>query len=393
MSGAALLYVQPGCPDCETVRGWLRSEGIPFEELDVSASPPAAARAAEIGYGAASLPSVEAEGRALARPSALELAVLFGRPLPPVVEADCVVVGGGPAGLTAAMYLSRERVPTVVLESGTPGGQINTTTWVENYPGFPQGVEGPDLGAKLAHQARRFGAQLLHPVRVAGMRAAGERHEVLTGGGTVFRAPAVIAATGSDYRRLDVPGAAELVGRGVGYCATCDGPLFRNRTVAVVGGGNSAAEESLFLLRFVRELHIFQDLPALTAQKHLVEELLADPRVRLHVNSRILEVRPGPAGSVQCLRVQDKVSGEERCHEVQGVFVFIGRTPNTGWLSGYAELDRWGFVVARPGSVETARRGLYAAGDCRSGARAQITTAAGDGTLASFLVRELLRGR
>ena len=390
---AVKLYADPACPDCARVRAWLAANRVEFEELGTAGSDQAARRAAEAGYGAPVFPVVETEGRTLARPSDLELAELFGRELPAAVETGCLIVGGGPAGLTAALYLAREMVPTIVLEQALPGGQVNTTSLVENYPGFPQGVDGPDLMAKLAYQARRFGAELLHPVEVTGLRAAGDGHEALTAGGSVFRSGAVVVAAGSDYRRLEAPGAAELTGRGVASCATCDAPFFRNKTVAVVGGGNSAAEESLFLLKFVREIHLFQHLPELTAQRHLVERLAADPRVHLHVNSEVRAVRADARGAVRCVEVRDRAAGRDECVAVQGVFVFIGRTPNTGWLRGYAELDAAGFVVTRPGSVATARQGLFAAGDCRSGARAQITTAAGDGTLASFLVRELLGQR
>ena len=386
------LYTETDCPDCARVREWLRANDVDFQELPVGGSPEALARASEIGYGTPALPALEREGRALVRPSELELRLFCDRPLPGRVEAECVIIGAGPAGLTAALYLARERVSTVVLEMAAPGGQVNTTSLVENYPGFPQGVDGPELMIRLAHQARRFGAELLHPVEVTGLRAAGDGHEVLSGA-TVFRAPAVIVASGSDYRRLAAPGAAELIGRGVSYCATCDAPFYRNKAVAVVGGGNSAVEESLLLLKFVRELHLFQNLPQLTAQKHLVEQFTADPRVRVNLNSRVLAVRTDEQGRVKCLDARDLGSGREQCVEVQGVFVFIGRTPNTKYLAGYAELDAGGFVVTRPGSVEASRRGLFAAGDCRAGARAQITTAAGDGTLASFLVRDLLRER
>jgi thioredoxin reductase (NADPH) len=389
---AVTLYTDPDCPDCGRVRQWLAANGVEHREVSATSSPEAARLATEAGYGTPAYPLVETGTGRIVRPSERELALFLGRKLPAVNEADCVIVGGGPAGLTAALYLARERVRTVVLEKAAPGGQVNTTSIVENYPGFPQGVDGPDLMAKLAYQARRFGAELLFPLEVSGLREIPDGHEVASGG-TVWRAPAAIAAPGSDYRRLAAPGAAELLGRGVGYCATCDAPFFRNKTVAVVGGGNSAAEESLHLLRFVKQIHLFQYLPELTAQKHLAEKLAADPRVHLNVNSEVTAVRGSPQTGVRGVEVRDRATGQTRSVEVQGVFVFIGRTPNTAWLRGYTELDAAGFMVTKPGSVETSRRGLFAAGDCRSGARAQITTAAGDGTLASFLVRELLRER
>ncbi|HOX08548.1 MAG TPA: FAD-dependent oxidoreductase [Planctomycetota bacterium] len=387
------LHTDPDCPDCARVRAWLVANGVEHRELSAAASPETVRLAAEAGYGQPAYPLVETDAGRIVRPSDRELALFLGRELPPVNEVDCLIIGGGPAGLTAALYLARERVSTVVLEKATPGGQVNTTSLVENYPGFPQGVDGPDLMVKLTYQARRFGAEVLFPMEVSALREApGGGHEV-SAGGRVWRAPALIAAPGSDYRRLAAPGAAELIGRGVGYCATCDAPFFRNKTVAVVGGGNSAAEESLFLLRFVKELHLFQNLPELTAQRHLADKLAADPRVHINLNSEVTAVRGDPGSGVRSVAVRDRASGQEREVAVQGVFVFIGRTPNTGWLRGYVELDKAGFVVTRPGSVETSRPGFFAAGDCRSGARAQITTAAGDGTMASFLVRELLRER
>ncbi len=384
------LYTDPECPDCARVRQWLVAAGVEFQEHSSTSSPDVATLAAEADYGTPAYPLVETEGGRIVRPSELELALFLGRDLPKVVETDCVIVGGGPAGLTAALYLGRERVRTVVLEKGVPGGQVNTTSVVENYPGFPQGVDGPDLMNKLSYQARRFGAEVLYPVEVSGLRESGGVHEVAAGD-TVFRARAVIAAPGSDYRKLDARGAADLTGRGVAYCATCDAPFFRNKVIAVVGGGNSAAEESLFLLKFVKEIHLFQNLPQLTAQKHLAEQLAADPRVHINVNSEIAEVRGDSKSGVHCVVARNRSTGREQCVEVQGVFVFIGRTPNTGWLKGSVELDPAGFVLTRPGSVATSRPGIYAAGDCRSGARAQITTAAADGTLASFMVREQLR--
>jgi thioredoxin reductase (NADPH) len=383
------LYGQEKCPDCARVEAWLRENGVEFEKVDVNASEEAFKRAAEAGYGTPALPTLEGSGRTLTRPGDCELCTFFGKKLPAKVETDCVIIGGGPAGLTAALYLARERISCVVLEKGTPGGQINNTNEVENYPGFPQGIVGPELAGKLTHQARRFGAEVLYPVEVTGVRDDGDMHEVLAGE-TVFRTPAVIAATGSDYRRLGVPGDKELSGRGVSYCATCDGPFFRNKTIAVVGGGNTAVEESLFLLKFVKEIHLFHRRGELTAQKALVEELLADERVKVNYNHVVQSIEADEKGVIKCINVREKETGAEQCAPVQGVFVFIGRVPNTKCFEGYAGLDEWKFLATRPDSVETGKSGFFVAGDCRSGAKAQIATAVGDGTLASFYVRDYL---
>jgi thioredoxin reductase (NADPH) len=386
------LYGQEQCPDCARVVGWLEANGIEFEKLDVNASEEAFRRASEIGYGSPALPTIEAPGRTLVRPGDCELHNFFGVKMPGTVETDCLVIGAGPAGLTAALYLARERIPTIVVDRGTPGGQINNTNEVENYPGFPQGIVGPELAEKLTHQARRFGAEVVYPLEVASLGDDGDMHEVLAGE-TVFRAPTVIAATGSDYRRLGVPGDKELSGRGVSYCATCDGPFFRNKTVAVVGGGNTAVEESLFLLKFVKEIRLFHRGEELTAQKAMAEELLADERVSVRYNTVVQSFEAGENGAVQCVNVREVKTGAEECLPVQGVFVFIGRVPNTKCFEGDAELDEWKFLATRPGTVETGRPGFFVAGDCRSGAKAQIATAVGDGTLASFQVRDYLTKR
>jgi thioredoxin reductase (NADPH) len=386
------LYTQEQCPDCVRVEQWLEDHGIEHQSLDVHASEEAMERATEIGYGTPALPTIEDGPRKLVRPGECELNAFFGKKMPAKVEADCIIVGGGPAGLTAALYLAREEITALVLEKGIPGGQINTTNEVENYPGFPQGISGPELSEKLTHQARRFGAQVINPLEVTGLRADGDMHEVLTEN-TVFRAPTVIAATGSDYRRLGVPGDQELSGRGVSYCATCDGPFFRNKTIAVVGGGNTAVEESLFLLKFVKEIHLFHRRGELSAQKTLIDELLADERVKVNYNHEVKSFEAGDNGLIRCITVRDKQSGAEQCAPVEGAFVFIGRVPNTSCFEGYAQFDEWKFLATKSGTVETGKPGFFVAGDCRSGAKAQIATAVGDGVLASFHVRDYINKR
>ncbi len=386
------LYGQQMCPDCKEVASWLETNDVEYEPVDVNSDETALKRATELGYGTPALPTIEDGVRTLVRPGACELSAFFGKPMSKTVETDCVVVGGGPAGLTAALYLARERINTIVIDKGTPGGQINTTNEVENYPGFPQGISGPELGEMLTHQARRFGAEVVHPLEVTGLRDAGDMHEVLTGK-TVFRAPTVIAATGSDYRRLGVPGDQELSGRGVSYCATCDGPFFRNKSVAVIGGGNTAVEESLFLLKFVKEIHLFHRGAELTAQKTLIDELLGDERVKVNYSHEVKAFEAGDNGLIKCVTVREKETGAEQCAPVEGAFVFIGRVPNTGCFEGYADFDQWKFLATGPGIVETNKPGFFVAGDCRSDAKAQIATAVGDGTLASFQVRDYLNKR
>jgi thioredoxin reductase (NADPH) len=345
------------------------------------------------------------------------------------------IVGAGPAGLTAAIYLAREGVKTLVLEKLATGGQVITTNFVENYPGFPEGVGGLELMEKLEHQARRFGAEIILPADVTAINEREGLYELLTEQ-TSYRAPAIVVATGSDYRRLDVPGADSLTGRGVHYCATCDGPFYRKKTVAVVGGGSSAVDESVFLLNFVDHLYIIQNQDRLTAeqvslsrlQEHANAEVLlrhvvtavrgagAAARAPVSGQAGVLPPAPGTTGGIagpsrpsaeadghpsqepvsgalQGVTIRNLDTGEERELQVAGLFVFIGQVPNTRFLAGFLDLDPQGYVVTKPGSLVTSRPGVFVAGDCRSGSPAQITTAVGDGTVAAFFVRDYLRDR
>ena len=389
MAGKVTLYVLKDCPDCARVKARLDACGVAYDEREVGADPEAAKIAAGANFGRLRVPVVEKGGKRYAAPSDAELANLFGGPCEDM-RADVVVVGSGPAGLTAAIYLAREQVRVVVLERGAIGGQVVTTNEVENYPGFPEGIMGPELMGKLEAQARRFGAEVLAPVGVTRLALQGGEKVVRTAKGD-WRASCVVLAPGSDYRRLDAPGSRELSGRGVSYCATCDGPFFRGKDIVVVGGGNAAVDESLFLLRFVNSLTLLPRRDHLTAEKVTAEKLLASEKTRVLYRHVVTAIEG--EGRVAAVRARDLATGEERRIETGGVFVFIGRVPNTKFLEGAVELDERSFVRTKPGSVETSFPGVYAAGDCRSGSRAQITTAVGEGTVAAFFARDYLAAR
>jgi thioredoxin reductase (NADPH) len=415
------LYSTRWCPDCLRTRRWLTEHRIDFEEIDVDENPRANDLITQYGYGRRVLPTLDVGGRIYINPKPEELSRIFAVPEPTPVEAEVAIIGAGPAGLTAAIYLAREGVKTLVLEKLTPGGQVITTNFVENYPGFPEGVGGLELMEKLEHQARRFGAQIIVPAEVTGIDERAGLYELETPPAR-YRAPAVIVAAGSDYRRLDVPGADQLTGRGVHYCATCDGPFYRKKTVAVVGGGSSAVDESVFLLNFVDHLYVIQNQDRLTAEQVSVN------RLREHANAEVLlrhvvtgvrgarprrgrspeateplgegsqEGSPAPSGqaapeALESVTIRNLDTGEERQLEVAGLFVFIGQVPNTRFLAGFLDLDPGGYVVTKPGSLVTSRPGVFVAGDCRSGSKAQITTAVGDGTVAAFFVRDYLAER
>ncbi|MCL6451565.1 MAG: thioredoxin-disulfide reductase [Acetobacteraceae bacterium] len=298
------------------------------------------------------------------------------------------VIGGGPAGLTAGIYLARAGLGPVVLERGLPGGQVALTFRVENYPGFPEGLSGPELASRLESQARRLGAQL--------ETAEVERVELGEGGfvlrlepeGTL-RARAVVVASGSRPRRLGVPGEEALGGRGVSYCATCDGPLFSGRDVVVVGGGDSALEEALYLARHARQVTVVHRRGQLRAAAVIQQRARAHPRIRLLLNAVVEEVLGDDA--VAGVRVRDLSGGGSRELKAEGVFIYIGGLPNTGFLPPEVRRDSAGYLLTGD-DLQTSLSGLFAAGDVRQKRLRQVATAVGDGALAALGAQRFLEG-
>lgn len=304
-------------------------------------------------------------------------------------EFDLIIVGGGPAGLTAYIYAARARLRTVLVEKLSPGGQVLVTDWVENYPGFPEGISGAELMEKFAAQARALG---LEPVldEAVGLTPDGDLRLVHLAGGKTLVAPTVIIATGASPRKLGVPGEAELTGKGVSYCATCDGPFFRDEVIAVVGGGNTAVQESLFLTRFARKIYLIHRRDQLRATRILQERALSHPQIEPLWNTVVTEVLG--EDRVEGLRIKNVKTGEESTLAVGGVFIFIGIKPQTEWLGGAVALDEAGFVVT-DSETRTSLPGVFAAGDVRAKACRQIVTAAGDGAVAAYMAEHYLAER
>jgi thioredoxin reductase (NADPH) len=300
---------------------------------------------------------------------------------------DVIVIGSGPAGYTAAIYAARADLRPLVFEgSVTAGGALMNTTEVENFPGFPQGVQGPQLMEDLRAQAERFGAELV-PEDVVAVRLAGEVKEVDTGderwgGITTHRARAVILATGSAYRELGLESEKRLSGRGVSWCATCDGAFFREKDIAVVGGGDSAVEEATFLSRFARSVILVHRRDRLRASKIMIARAEADPKISFAWNSEIAEVLG--QDRVSGLRLRDTVTGAERTLDVSGLFVAIGHDPRVDLVRGQLELDAAGYVVVHGRSGRTAVPGVFACGDVVDHEYRQAITAAGSGCAAAL---------
>jgi thioredoxin reductase (NADPH) len=300
---------------------------------------------------------------------------------------DVIIIGSGPAGYTAAVYAARASLHPVVFEgSVTSGGALMNTTEVENFPGFPEGVMGPDLMERMRGQAERFGAELV-PDDVVEVDLRGTVKEVVTGDAafgnrTVHRARSVILATGSAYRELGLPNEKRLSGRGVSWCATCDGFFFRDQDIAVVGGGDSALEEATFLTRFGRTVTVIHRRDSLRASKIMQQRAAADPRLSFAFNSVVVDVLG--EDKVTGLLLRDVVTGTERVLDVSGVFIAIGHDPRVALVRGQVDLDAAGYVAVEGRSTRTNLPGVFACGDVVDHEYRQAITAAGSGCMAAL---------
>jgi thioredoxin reductase (NADPH) len=302
---------------------------------------------------------------------------------------DVIIIGSGPAGYTAALYAARAQLKPLVFEgSVTAGGALMNTTEVENYPGFPDGILGPDLMDAMRKQAERFGAQLMaEDVTEVDLQASPKR--VIVEGET-YLAKAVIIATGSGYRELGVPGEKRLSGHGVSWCATCDGFFFREQDIAVVGGGDSAMEEAMFLTRFARTVTVIHRRDSLRASKIMQERALANPKIRFRWNSEVTEIL-GDA-KISGLRLRDTVSGEESTLDVGGLFVAIGHDPRSELFAGPLATDGDGYLLVEQPTTRTAIPGVFACGDVVDRTYRQAVTAAGTGCAAALDAERFLAG-
>ncbi len=300
---------------------------------------------------------------------------------------DVVIVGGGPAGLTAGIYASRGRLSTVILERNMAGGQIALTELVENYPGFPEGISGFDLSEKMKSQAVRFGAELREVEAVTSLRREPDGlYSVVTDQGTLLTR-SVILAPGVEAKRSGIPGEAEFIGRGVSWCATCDGPLYRGRTVAVVGGGDSAVEEGMFLAKFAEKVYLVHRRNELRAAPIAQERCFASPKFEFVWDCIPLRIDGDQA--VEALEVENVKTKEVRRLPVNGVFMYIGQLPNTSWLKGIVDLDDQGYIVT-DGHLQTKLPGVFACGDAHANPIKQIAMAVGEGALAAVQAQRYL---
>lgn len=298
---------------------------------------------------------------------------------------DAVMIGAGPAALSAAIYTTREDIDTILYEKGVVGGLAAITDWVDNYPGFPKGLAGLDLAEELRKQAERFGADI-RLGEVLSIKEETDGTKLLSTTDGELRAKTVLIATGSDYKKIGVPGEEEYYARGVHYCATCDGAFYRDKKLVVVGGGNSAVQEALFLTKFATHIDMLVR-STLKASDVLIKELEQNPKITIHLNTTTDEIVGEDNKIVKVVGTKD---GKKTDFPTDGVFVFVGLLPNTGFLKDSAiELDEVG-LIKTDATLHTTMNGVFAAGDVRSGATMQIASAVGEGATAALRIREYL---
>jgi thioredoxin reductase (NADPH) len=386
-----IVYGTTWCPDCKRAKQFLGEHRIHYDWVDVDKDADALVYVEEVNRGRRIIPTIVfPDGTILVEPSNAELA----EKLDITIKAerafyDVIVIGGGPAGLTAALYLAREKADTLVIEKSAPGGQASVTQLLENVPGFDEGISGAEFGRRLTNQALRFGAEILQGQSATDVRSNGKYREVVTADGNTYAARAVLIATGSRYRRLHVPGEDELIGINLHFCATCDGAFYRGKKVLVVGGGNSGFQEGLFLTNFATHVTIVEFAPQVKASGALQDKVAARKDMSVVTNHAVQEFVIAD-GKLSAVSVQDRATGEIKEWHPDGVFIFVGLSPNSDFLAPEIERDRFGFVVTDM-MLQTSVKGFFAAGDVRAGSTKQIASGAGEGATAALMIREYLK--
>ena len=394
MDDVIKVYGASWCPDCRRAKRFLGDQRISFEWHDIEVDPDGVRTVQERNDGNNIIPTIVfPDGSHLSEPSNEELAEKIGLERMAMMHVyDLIIVGGGPAGLTTSIYAARENLQTLVIDSKGLGGQAGVTERLDNYPGFPDGIGGAELADRIVLQAQRYGVEMLQAVSVTSITSDGEEVDVETATGDHYHARAALIATGSSYRRTDAPGEDDLIGAGIHFCATCDGPFYKGASqLLVLGGGNSGLEEGLFLTQFVDRVTIVQRGDRLTANKLLQDKVMMTPTMDVLLNREVVEFRPKDDGSgkLGALVLKDRESGDTEELHPAGAFVFIGLDPNTGFVKGSVDLDDRGLIVTDMG-LQTSMPGVFAAGDVRSGSTKQLASAVGEGAAAAIGIRMYL---
>jgi thioredoxin reductase (NADPH) len=386
------LYGTYWCTDCKRSKKFLGEQRIRYDFINIEEDTEGQAFVQKIQNGGMTIPLlVFTDGSTLIEPSDAQLAAKLGLNTKAECEFyDLIIVGGGPTALTTAIYVARDGFDVLVIERSSLGGQAGITECLDNYPGFPEGVTGAEFAERVIAQAKRFGVELLSAQNVIRVGNDLNAHFVETDTGNTYRANAVLLATGSTYKRLGIPGEDDFIGAGVHFCATCDGPFYKGREVAVIGSGNSAVEEAAFLTRFSPKVTILAHGSQLSASKVAVDKATQSPQIDIHFNTEVSEFK-GKNNHLETVITKNVQTGEKSELNLAGVFVFIGLTPNSDPFKDCVKRDAQGFILTGS-DFQTNIEGIFAAGDVRSGSTKQLVSAAGEGAAAALAIREHLRG-
>ncbi len=385
------FYGTTWCSDCKRSKQFLGEHRIPYEWIDIEKDEKAADFVMQVNNGKRKVPTIVfSDGSVLVEPSNAELASKLGL----VSDLghdfhDLVIIGGGPAGLTAALYSARDGYDVVIVEKGSLGGQAGFTERLDNYPGFPDGIAGSELAERIIRQVENYGVEFLKATEITEVRVENGILVAVSSDGRETSGRAMLVATGSKYKRLGVSGENELIGYKIHFCATCDFIWYKGGEVVVVGGGNSAYEESLFLARHLKKVTILvRGKPK--ASPLLQEKVKNTKNIGVMLNTVVKEFKVGEKKTLAGVVVENRKTGEQSELHPDGVFLFIGLTPNVEFLGDLVEVDDGGFIVT-DGTLMTKTAGLFAAGDVRSGSTKQAVSAMGEGAAAALAIREYLR--
>lgn len=392
MSDHILVYGASWCPDCRRVKQFFGEHRIDYKWIDITDNPEAVAFVEDVNNGMRRIPTIVFPGGdVLIEPSNDELARKTDWQATSATPFyDVIIIGGGPAGLTAATYASREGLKTLVIDQAGLGGQAAITQVLDNFPAFDEGISGQEFARRLELQARRFNTAIVQGEQVVDIIREGHYLIVKTINKREYVSRAVLLATGSRYKQLNVPGEYELIGHNIHYCATCDGPFYRGKDVLVIGGGNSGFEEGLHLATIARSVTIVEFSPQVKASQILQDKVAAQPSMGVVTNHAVHEFIIGADNHLAGVVVENRATGEMKTWHPDGVFVFIGLSPNTKFLPETIQRDQWGYLKTDV-QLQTSLAGVYAAGDVRAGSTKQAIAAAGEGATAALMIRQYLK--
>ena len=385
------------CPDCKRAKTFLGQHRIEFDWLDMETDPTAQAEVERINDGKRIIPTIIfPDGSILTEPSNDELAEKLGIVREASMDSyDVLIAGGGPTALTTAIYAARENLKVLIVEKSAVGGQAGVTERFDNYPGFPDGIGGAELAGRFELQAKKYGVEILQAVGVESFKEVDNSEgyaglDVTLSTGSVVQTRVLLVATGSTYRRTGAEGEADLIGAGIHFCATCDGPFYKGADeVVVLGGGNSGLEEGLFLTQFANHVTVIERGGELRGSKLLQDKVYSHPKMTVKLNEAVQAFLANDAGQLAGVKLENLLTKERSTHAAKGAFVFIGLDPNTEWLGGAVSLDERKFV-ATDQMFATSARGVFAAGDVRSGSTKQLASAVGEGAAAAIQIRYFL---